>query len=553
LHLSAAYVTAADRVHGFDEGADGYLTKPVEPQELVAHVKALVRLHKAEEQAHTAAVEWQATFDAISDGVCLVNGEGRVLRCNRALTQLLGQPIGSLTGRHLRDILAGCSPSGEKPFERVLQTRCRESVEMTLKDKWLQAIVDPVLAANGTVAGAVYILSDITEHKRLEAQLQHAQKMEAVGRLAGGIAHDFNNLLTGILGNVALLLAGLPGDDPRHEMLGTVDKLGWRAAELVRQLLGFSRRAPFRPRPVSLQHEAEEVLNLLRRVLDPRITVEGRFASDLWAASADPTQISQVLMNLCLNARDAMPEGGRLTVEVANVVLDDPTSRLQLGSRPGQFVRLRVDDTGHGMTPETLARLFEPFFTTKPLGKGTGLGLAMVFGIVQQHQGWIDCHSVPGKGTRFDIYLPTCASEPAATPAAPPAQSSTSGQETILFVDDEAEIRTLGRQWLESQGYQVLLAADGSEAVAAFRQHLEQVSLVVLNLSMPRLSGREVLRELAQMDPGVQVLWASGAGAEQASEIAAEGSYWFLTKPYTKDELLAAVRGVLRAKGPLVP
>jgi PAS domain S-box-containing protein len=408
LHLSAAYVTSRDKAHGLEEGADGYLTKPVEPQELVAQVKALVRIRRAEEQARAALLQWQATFDAISDGVCLLSREGTILRCNRAFAELLGQPASDLTGQALAEVLAGAQPPGGGPFARVLQTRVRVSAEMVLGDRCLQVVADPVPAARGAVGGVVYILSDVTERKRLEEQLRQAQKMEAVGRLAGGIAHDFNNLLTGILGNVSLLLADLPGPDPRRDSLAAIEKLGWRAAELVRQLLGFSRRGVFRPRPVSVRDEAEGLLQILRRVTDPRIRVEAHFAPDLWPVFADPAQLGQVLMNLCLNARDAMAEGGLLAVVVENIVVDLVDARLQVGGSGGRFVRIRVSDTGHGMTPEVRARIFAPFFTTKPIGKGSGLGLAVVFGIVQEHQGWVACESAVGTGTHFDVYLPAC-------------------------------------------------------------------------------------------------------------------------------------------------
>jgi signal transduction histidine kinase len=552
LHLSAAYVTARDRAHGLEEGADGYLTKPVEPQELVAQVKALVRIHQAEERARTALLQWQATFDAISDGVCLLSPEGAVLRCNRALAQLLDRPAADLTGRALREVLAGSQPPGEGPFERVLHTRTRASAEMVLGERSLQGTADPVLAADGTVCGAVYILSDVTERKRLEEQLRQAQKMEAVGRLAGGIAHDFNNLLTGILGNLSLLLAGLPAEDPRRESLLAAEKLGWRAADLVRQLLGFSRRGVFRPRPVSVRDEADGLLQILCRVTDPRIRVEASFAPDLWPVLADPAQIGQVLMNLCLNARDAMPDGGELLVAADNVVVDEAGARLHAGGRAGRFVRLRVSDSGHGMMPAVRARIFEPFFTTKPVGKGSGLGLAMVFGIVQQHQGWIYCASAVGIGTTFDVYLPACHEEPAAAQGTATATGLDRGQGTILFADDEAAIRALGREWLEGNGYEVLLAADGREAVETYRQFHEQVSLVVLDLTMPHLSGHEVLRELVRTDPQVRVLCTSGYDAEQVTA-AMSACVGFLPKPYKKEELLTAVQRVPREPAGLHP
>jgi signal transduction histidine kinase len=265
---------------------------------------------------------------------------------------------------------------------------------------------DPVPDERGEVAGRVHLLADITERRQLEEQLRQAQKMEAVGRLAGGVAHDFNNLLTAIIGNLALLLRETGGDDARREWLLATEQAAWRASELTRQLLGFSRQAPLRLQPLDLGPCVRETLGLLRRAVDPRVEFEVRTAGDLWLVQADPGQMSQVVMNLCFNARDAMPGGGRLVVEAANVVLGAADAPAHPGGRPGEFVRLSVCDTGSGIPPEVRSRIFDPFFTTKEQGRGTGLGLAVVFGIVQQHQAWIECRSAPGEGTSFDVYLP---------------------------------------------------------------------------------------------------------------------------------------------------
>ena len=264
----------------------------------------------------------------------------------------------------------------------------------------------PFFGPDGQVLGLIGICRDITERKRLEEQLRQAQKMEAVGQLAGGVAHDFNNLLTAILGNVSLLLSSKPATDPDHELLAATEQAAQRATDLTRQLLGFSRQTMLRLEPTDLNAAIQEIVAILRRTIDPRITVDVQTAPELWSVQADPGQINQVLMNLCINARDAMPQGGILRLETANVILDDSSSRLHLEARPGAFVRLRVRDTGQGIPPDVRPRIFEPFFTTKGPGKGTGLGLAMVYGIVKQHRGWIECDSEVGQGTYFDMYLP---------------------------------------------------------------------------------------------------------------------------------------------------
>jgi PAS domain S-box-containing protein len=396
LHMSGVYVTTEDKAQALDGGADGYLTKPVEPQELVATVRALLRLHAAEE----AARQWQATFDAIHDGLALLGPDGRLLRCNRALAELLGQPPEVLLGRDCGELLRQAFGPAVEGLARPADVGREAAREVCLRERWFRVSADPVRDEDGGVSGHVYLLTDVTRGKLLEEQLRQGQKLEAVGRLAGGVAHDFNTLLTVILGNLTLLEQQLPAEGPHVELLETSQTAAWRAAELTRQLLGFSRRTKLSMRPLDLNHCVEETMALLARALGPSIEAEVRRAEGLWPVHADAGQMAQVLLNLALNARDAMPRGGRLLVEVANVALE--------GDAPGRgdFVRLRVSDSGAGVPPELLPRIFDPFFTTKEVGQGTGMGLAVVFGIVQQHGGWVECHSKPGAGARFDAYLP---------------------------------------------------------------------------------------------------------------------------------------------------
>jgi two-component system, cell cycle sensor histidine kinase and response regulator CckA len=406
MHLSAVYVLPEDRTHALEDGADAYLTKPVEPREVVAQARALLRTHRAEELARAAARQWQATFAALNDGVCLLDRQGRVLRCNPALERILDRPASEILGRTCHELTSAADPGGAPAFRRMLSTRRREVEELCLGGRWLQAVADPMLEADGGLSGAVYVLSDVTERKRLEERLRQSQKMEAVGRLAGGVAHNFNNLLTAVTGNVSLLLAAAPDPSPQREMLLAVEQAAWRAAELTRQLLGFSRQGESRPQPLRLRACLDEVARLLRGTFDRRIALEVAAADDLWLVRADAGQINQVLMNLCLNARDAMPAGGRLALGAENVSLGEARPGTASEARPGEFVRLRVLDDGQGIAPEILPRVFEPFFTTKGPDKGTGLGLATVHGIVQQHGGWVECSSEVNRGTCFDVYLP---------------------------------------------------------------------------------------------------------------------------------------------------
>lgn len=403
----------------------------------------------------------------------------------------------------------------------------------------------PVKDSAGQPIGVLGIFWDITDQVNLEAQLRHAQKMDAVGQLAGGIAHDFNNLLTVILGNLSYVLnRPNPNLATALDLLRDAEEAALRAADLTQRLLGFSRRTMLRSTAVHLNQAVLESVRLLRRTIDPRIVIHTALAEDLWPAQADPGMINQVLMNLALNARDAMPKGGELRVRTSNFVPDDEYLRLHLEARPGAFVRLTVADTGTGMPPEVRQRIFEPFFTTKEVGKGTGLGLAMVFGIVKQHHGWIVCDSEVGRGTVFDIFLPRAQAD-VAVPLPPPVPTAPTGHETILVVDDESLIRNLAALILRRCGYRVVQAEDGLQALEILRDAASSVDLVVLDGTMPRLSGRETLRELERLYPQLPVLFSSGYATDHNELNAYPQIVGFIQKPYRVEDLATQVRGVL--------
>ncbi len=407
LHMSAVYVRSEDKTHGLEGGADGYLTKPIEPDEVVATVHALLRIRRAEEAARAAARHWQATFDAITDAICLVDWQGIVVRCNRATAELFRRPHAALLGRLYRELLGEAfGPASAALFAAPPRRGGEASVETLLAGRWFRMTADPVRDESNKPSGSVYLLADITPRKALEEQLRQSQKMEAVGQLASGVAHDFNNLLTGVTGNLTLALQGTQPDDPRREFLRAAEVAAWRAAELTQHLLGFSRQTKPRMKAINLNHCMREAAELLRRTIGPAIEIVVQGADDLGLVEADASQINQVLMNLCLNARDAMPNGGRLELETCNATAEDSKTEAAADSGSAAFVRMRVRDNGQGIEAEIQPRIYEPFFTTKEIGKGTGLGLAMVFGIVKEHHGWIECQSSPGKGACFDVYLP---------------------------------------------------------------------------------------------------------------------------------------------------
>ena len=387
----------------------------------------------------------------------------------------------------------------------------------------------------------------LTLARRQEEQMYEAGKMEVVGQLAGGVAHDFNNLLTVILASLSMLgqSSTLNGDE--RELLSQAESAASRAAALTNQLLGFSRRKAVLLETVDPNRCIRDTVSMLRRTIGPAVEILVETAADLWQVEADPNQIGQVLMNLCLNARDAMPNGGRLQLAAANVVVDEQYVDGNVQARKGDHVRLRVEDNGQGIPPEVLPHIFEPFYTTKAVGKGTGLGLAMTYSILRQSGGWIECHSRVGVGTRFDLYLPRCtrsafpAPTVAVTPAPPPISA------TVLLVDDEEMIRNIGRLVLRQHGYQVLLAKDGLDALEVYQREQGRIDLVILDLLMPRLGGRDALRRLRQIDPGVRVLFSSGYSPETVTESAADGVLGMISKPYRPQDVADAVRQALAA------
>ncbi|MDR7569219.1 MAG: PAS domain S-box protein [Armatimonadota bacterium] len=500
------------------------------------------------------ALRFQAELlECVHDAIIATDWEGRILYCNRACEALYAWRAEEVVGRRLQDLLR---PEGRSfdldRIRAVLQRagRWRGELQHRREDGhlvWLSATLSVNRNEAGEAVGIVGVYRDVTEQKRLEEQLIQAQKMESLGTLAGGIAHDFNNILGSIVGYLGLIKEDLPAEATLRQYFEVVERSALRASELTRQLLGFARRGKFTVQRVQLRTLCEEVLNLFRSTLHERIEVRTRFPEDLPEVEGDPAQLQQVVLNLCMNAKDAMPQGGVLTLELGEALADDPTSQGPPDLR--RYVVLTVRDTGVGMDDYVKSRVFEPFFTTKEPGKGTGLGMAMVYGIVRNHGGFVDLQSEVGKGTTVQVYLPVpVESQPQPEEEAATGVAEGSG-ELILVVDDEEPLCNLLREVLTRRGYRVLVARSGEEAVDLYQQWRDEVDLVILDMVMPGMSGAEAFEAILRLNPKARVLLSSGYTQEGAAgELLRKGARGFLQKPYLITELTAKVREALEPK-----
>src|ERR1019366_5926409 len=401
-----------------------------------------------------------------------------------------------------------------------------------------------VLDLEGRFVGSFKMFTDITGRRRLEEQLRQSQKMEAVGRLAGGVAHDFNNLLTVMLGYSEVLLQGL-GPGPLHEATQEVRRAGERAAGLTRQLLAFSRKQTLVPEVLDLGEVVSGLSTMVERLIGEDVKVSVVVSPNLGRVKADRGQLEQVVMNLAVKARDAMPGGGSLTVALADADLEAPLAAMQDSIPPGRYVVLSVTDTGTGMDAETVGHLFEPFFTTKMKGKGTGLGLATVYGIVRQTGGYVAVETAPGAGTTFRIYLPR-GDEPM-TSGIRPAVASHHGTETVLLVEDEPAVRALAKVVLERRGYAVLVAESGAAALDVVTHDPRPIHVLLTDLVMPGMNGRQLASRVAALRPSIKVVFMSGYAADVVRSVDESGASGFLAKPFTQRALTAKIREVLDA------
>jgi PAS domain S-box-containing protein len=498
----------------------------------------------------------QFSVDNAGDAVFWMGSDARFIFVNDAACSSLGYLPEELLSMTVHDIDPNF-PAAKWP-ENWEEVRARGSFIIESRHRTKGGKIFPVeitvnyLKFEGREYSCAFA-RDITERKeaekereQIQAQFRQAQKMEAVGTLAGGIAHDFNNLLQAVLGYAQLLQMRKGKEQSGQRELSQIIRAAERGADLTQQLLTFSRKVESELRPIDLNHEVECVRLLLERTIPKMIQMEFYLAEDLKTVNADPGQVEQILMNLAVNSKYAMPEGGKFIVETANVSLDENYCMMHPGVHPGEYVQLTVSDTGHGMDRKTLERIFEPFYTTKETGKGTGLGLATVYGIVKSHNGHIACYSEPDEGTTFRIYLPAIKSMGEIVRPQEEPTVFLGGTETILLVDDEEQIRILGAQILEEFGYTVLEVADGESALKLYQQEQEKIALVILDLIMPGMGGKRCLLELLKINPEAKVAIASGYSPDGPTrEILKNGAQGFISKPYDIRKMLNVVREVL--------
>jgi PAS domain S-box-containing protein len=491
-----------------------------------------------------------ATLSSIGDAVVATDDEGRVTFLNPIAETITGWSRAEARGKPAGEILRLLNQKTREPIDDPLMRALRDRIAVAAQEPSLlvsrsgaevpvEHSTSPVREAAGEVRGAILVFRDISKRRQLEEQATHAQKMEAVGRLAGGVAGDFNNVLTVITGYAELLRADTPHNSPNRRFVDEIIWAGDRAAALTRHLLAFSKGPAAQPRVLDLNAMISSMEPMLRRLLGENIDLILLTTPGLGRVKADPAQIEQAIVNLATNARDAMPNGGKLVIESANVEVDETGSK-NLGVRPGPYVMLAVSDTGVGMDPETRSRLFEPFFTTKTPGKGSGLGLSTVYGTIKQSEGQVTVYSQPGCGTIFEVYLPRVKEAVTERPIA----RSAKGSETILLVDDEEGVGKLVSAVLQSNGYDVLEAANGSTALAVYEKNAHKIDMVVTDVVMPQMTGFELGRVLGEQSPGLKILYMSGY-RDNATGGGGDAPRAFLHKPFTPDVLLSKVREVL--------
>jgi PAS domain S-box-containing protein len=512
---------------------------------------------KAEEKLQESEAKYRSLFENAIEGIFQTTPDGRFLSANPALAKIFGYNSPQKFMEQITDIDRQhyVNPEDRQTYKNILE---REGVIKGFEKQLINKNGNPVWASLSARAvrdeedAIIYYegtLEDITTRKQAEEEkrimqerLQHADKMEAIGTLAGGIAHDFNNLLMGIQGYASLILLDIDPSDPHYEKLKRIEEQVQSGAVLTRQLLGFARGGRYEVKPVNMNEVIKKTSAMFGRTRK-EITIHRKYEKNVWVIEADQGQIEQVLLNLYLNAWHAMPAGGDLSIETKNIVVGKDYAN-SYSMIPGRYLQISISDTGVGMDEKTKERIFEPFFTTKELGRGTGLGLAMVYGITKNHNGFIDVTSKPGHGTAFVLYFP--ASEKGVAKEKPTVPESIKGTETILLIDDEPDVLAVSKAILESLGYSVYAFKNGEEATELYKQKMDEIGLVVLDMIMPGLSGSETFDRIMELNTSAKIILSSGYSLnDQAQQIMNKGCLGFIQKPFDIVQLSRKVREVL--------
>ena len=525
-----------------------FLNSDGKPYQYVAIRSDITERKRAEEQIREQA----ELLDQAQDAILVRDLDQNILFWNKGAEKIYGWSAPEVIGKNAEEVLfKEHSPQFAAARQEILvngewkgemhQVR-RDGTDIVLESRWTL-----VRDEQGRPKAILIINTDITEKKRMEAQFLRAQRMESIGTLAGGIAHDLNNVLSPILMAIDMLQLK-SADESSKRWLDVLRTNADRGANMVRQVLSFARGVEGERVALQPKHLIKEIVKILRETLPKTIEIKYLVPDDLWIISADATQMHQVLMNLCVNARDAMAEGGSIFIKAENVTVDENYARMHIEAKAGRFVVISVSDTGPGMTQEIQSRIFEPFFTTKEMTKGTGLGLSTAVTIVKSHGGFINVYSELHKGSQFAVYLPALDSPEAVASAGAQTDLPTGHGELILVVDDEESIREITRGTLETFGYKVLTASDGTEALALYADKKNEIAVVLTDMVMPFMDGPATIRALQRMDPKVRIIAASGLGTGQrAGEGTLEGVSIFLNKPYTAERLLTTLAEVLRS------
>ena len=494
-------------------------------------------------------------LQAVGNGVVITNPDGMILWINKAFTDMTGYELGEVRGKNPRILKSGeQDPQLYRDLWLMIKTGRVWRGELINRRKdgsqyFESMVITPILHAGGKISHFVAVKEDITERKALENQFRQAQKMEAVGRLSGGLAHDFNNILTVIMGRADFLARKIQGEDAAMKDVEEIKLAAQRAAALTRQLLAFSRKQMLQPKVIRLNQVVSDAASLVRQLIGEDIELVLKLSAAKTSIKIDPGQLEQVLMNLAVNARDAMPRGGRLCLETQRRIVQSPDPKKEPGLVSGEYVVLSVSDTGCGMSPEVCQHIFEPFFTTKEKGKGTGLGLSTVYGVMKQSLGYIYVESALNQGTTFNLFLPAVAEAVSEAPVPVPAREPPGGTEVILVVEDEEIVRNVAVRALRRSGYQVLEAGDGIEALKILKSYEGPAfAAIFTDVVMPHMGGGELAEHLVRDMPKTAILFTSGYTDQVMFQKWRDKGYHFLRKPYMPSELLFALREVLDAR-----